>query len=104
MRSRGSCGRKHRETKPAGGSGQTVAWDPVAGKFDAAAAEGAEALVHLAGASIAGGRWNASRKNLLRTSRIEATRHLIGALAQIAAPAARDRGRFGHRLLRRPRR
>ena len=55
----------------AGGSPtQTVPWNPVAGQFDAAGAEGADALIHLAGASIAGGRWNASRKELLRTSRI----------------------------------
>ena len=53
------------------------------GTFDAARAEGADALVHLAGASIADGRWNAARKELLRTSRIEATRHLIGALGKL---------------------
>jgi uncharacterized protein (TIGR01777 family) len=66
--------------------GQIVRWDPVAGAFDAADAEGADALVHLAGASIADGRWNASRKNLLRTSRIDATRHLMGALAKLQRP------------------
>ncbi len=38
---------------------QTVRWDPVRGEFDAVAAEGADALVHLAGASIADGRWTA---------------------------------------------
>ncbi len=65
---------------------QTVRWDPVRGEFDAVAAEGADALVHLAGASIADGRWNAARKNLLRTSRIEATRHLIGALSKLQRP------------------
>ena len=65
---------------------QAVAWDPVAGQFDAAQAEGADALVHLAGSPIAGGRWNASRKELLRTSRIDATRHLIGALAKLRRP------------------
>jgi uncharacterized protein (TIGR01777 family) len=65
---------------------QTVAWDPVAGHFDAAAAEGADALIHLAGASIAGGRWNAKRKELLRTSRIDATRHLIASLAKLQHP------------------
>ena len=65
---------------------QAVAWDPVGGQFEAAQAEGADALVHLAGASIAGGRWNASRKELLRTSRIDATRHLIGALAKLQRP------------------
>jgi uncharacterized protein (TIGR01777 family) len=65
---------------------QNVLWDPVGGQFDAAAAEGADALVHLAGASIADGRWNAARKKLLRTSRIEATRHLIAALCKLKQP------------------
>ena len=72
--------------KATGGAEQTVAWDPVAGTLDAAGAEDADALVHLAGASIAGGRWNASRKNLLRTSRIDATRHLFGALGKLQRP------------------
>jgi uncharacterized protein (TIGR01777 family) len=65
---------------------QTVRWDPVGGQFDATAAEGADALVHLAGASIADGRWNAARKNLLRTSRVETTRHLIAALSRLTQP------------------
>lgn len=65
---------------------QKVLWDPVGGQFDAAAAEGADALVHLAGASIADGRWNGARKNLLRSSRIDATRHLMGALAALQRP------------------
>jgi uncharacterized protein len=76
---------------------QTVRWDPVGGElvptafgagqdFDAAAAEGADALIHLAGASIAEGRWDAARKKLLRTSRIETTRHLMGALSRLKRP------------------
>jgi uncharacterized protein len=86
----------------AGVHADSVSWDPVAGKFDAAGAEGADALIHLAGASIAGGRWNASRKNLLRTSRIDATRHLIGALAKLQRPprvivAASAIGYYGNR-------
>lgn len=86
----------------AGGDAQAVPWDPVAGRFDAAGAEGAEALIHLAGASIAEGRWNASRKELLRTSRIDATRHLIGALAKLQRPprvivAASAIGYYGNR-------
>ncbi|HEV7968162.1 MAG TPA: TIGR01777 family oxidoreductase [Candidatus Acidoferrales bacterium] len=81
---------------------QTIAWDPVAGRFDAGAAEGADALIHLAGASIAEGRWNASRKELLRTSRVDATRHLIGALAPLREPprvivAASAIGIYGNR-------
>ena len=89
--------------KSAGGVGaQDIAWDPVAGQFGAAAAEGADALIHLAGASIADGRWNASRKQLLRTSRIDATRQLIAALAKMQRPpraivAASAIGYYGNR-------
>ena len=71
------------ETRPPAAN---VRWDPVAGDFDAAAAEGADAVVHLAGASIAGARWNDARKRVLRSSRVEATRHLVGALGRLARP------------------
>jgi uncharacterized protein (TIGR01777 family) len=85
-----------------GQQAQIVRWDPASGQFDAPAAEGADALVHLAGASIAGGRWNAARKRLLRTSRLDATRHLIGALSRLQPPlrvivAASAIGYYGDR-------
>jgi uncharacterized protein (TIGR01777 family) len=63
-----------------------VHWDPVAHAFDATAAEGADAVVHLAGASIAEGRWTAARKQLLRASRIDATHHLVESLGALAHP------------------
>jgi uncharacterized protein (TIGR01777 family) len=88
--------------KASGARAQTVRWDPLAGEFDAAAAEGFDALVHLAGASIAGGRWSGSRKRLLHTSRIDATRHLIGVLSKLQRPprvivAASAIGYYGDR-------
>jgi uncharacterized protein (TIGR01777 family) len=46
---------------------------------------GADAVVNLAGASIAGGRWTSQRKELLRASRIDTTRALVGALAKMNA-------------------
>ncbi len=61
-----------------------VRWDPVTGDFDLAAAEGADAAVNLAGASIAAGRWNVERKRLMRASRVEGTRHLVAALAKLS--------------------
>jgi uncharacterized protein (TIGR01777 family) len=81
---------------------QTARWDPVSDQFESAAAEGADALVHLAGASIASGRWNAARKNLLRSSRIDATRHLVSALSRLQRPprvivAASAIGYYGDR-------
>ncbi|MGH9815244.1 MAG: TIGR01777 family oxidoreductase [Candidatus Acidiferrales bacterium] len=63
-----------------------VTWDPQVKMFDPVAAEGADAVVHLAGASIADGRWNAARKRVLRSSRVEATRHLVGELAKLKSP------------------
>jgi uncharacterized protein (TIGR01777 family) len=60
-----------------------VRWDPVTNEFDAQAAEGADAVVHLAGASIGGGRWTATRKTLLRSSRVEATHHLVDSLGTL---------------------
>jgi uncharacterized protein (TIGR01777 family) len=62
-----------------------VRWDPVANEFDAAAADGVDAVVHLAGASIGGGRWTTARKALLRSSRVEATRHLVDSLSALNA-------------------
>lgn len=63
-----------------------IGWDPVSGKIENGGLEGVDAIVHLAGASIAEGRWTDSRKQLLRTSRVEATRHLVNALARLSRP------------------
>lgn len=64
------------------GPGEAV-WDPETGALDSAAAAGAEAVVNLGGASIGEGRWSESRKQLLRSSRIDATRNLVNALGQL---------------------
>ena len=62
--------------------GFDVAWNPATGKLGGAGV-GADAVVNLAGASIAGGRWTKARKELLCTSRIDTTRALVGALAKM---------------------
>jgi uncharacterized protein (TIGR01777 family) len=74
------------ESGGAGGTkdGFNVAWNPATGELGGAAV-GADAVVNLAGASIAGGRWTAERKALLRTSRIDTMRALVGALAKMNA-------------------
>jgi len=60
-----------------------VRWDPGAARIDAAAMEGVDAVVHLSGASIADGRWTTARKAELRSSRVDSTRVLVGAIARM---------------------
>jgi uncharacterized protein (TIGR01777 family) len=64
--------------------GFQVAWNPATGELGGAAV-GPDAVVNLAGASIADGRWSAARKAELRASRIDTTRALIAALAKMSA-------------------
>ena len=54
----------------------------------AAAIDGADAVINLAGASIGEARWTPPRKALLRDSRILATRSLAAAIAATANPPA----------------
>ena len=77
------------QTKAEGGTPGAfdVAWDPETGELGGAAV-GADAVVNLAGASIADGRWTEERKRVLRTSRVDATRALVGALARMNAKPA----------------
>lgn len=62
-----------------------VSWDPAARRIDPAALEGVEAVVHLAGESVAG-RWSAAKKERIRSSRVEGTTFLAEALASLPAP------------------
>jgi uncharacterized protein (TIGR01777 family) len=45
--------------------------------------EGSDALVNLAGASIAGASWSKERKSLLRSSRVHITRELVCAIEKL---------------------
>jgi uncharacterized protein (TIGR01777 family) len=64
--------------------GFQVAWNPATGELGGAAV-GADAVVNLAGASIADGRWSGARKAELRSSRIDTTRALVASLAKMNA-------------------
>ncbi len=93
----------NRLVRPGGaGAPGDVGWDPISGKMELAGLEGVDGIVHLAGESVASGRWTDSRKQLLRTSRVEATRHLVNGLLKLARPpkvlvAASAVGYYGNR-------
>jgi uncharacterized protein len=65
-------------------AGFDVNWNPATGELGGAAV-GADAVINLAGASIADRRWTPQRKVLIRTSRIDTTRALVTALAKMSA-------------------
>ncbi|HXI02861.1 MAG TPA: TIGR01777 family oxidoreductase [Candidatus Saccharimonadales bacterium] len=63
-----------------------VIWDPSTGVKDPAAVEGCDVVVHLAGESIAAGRWSPERKKRIRESRVTGTRSLVASLGSLAKP------------------
>lgn len=62
-----------------------VLWDVERGTVDSEAIEGVDAVVHLAGESIAA-RWTASKKRSIRESRIRGTELLARTLASLKRP------------------
>jgi uncharacterized protein (TIGR01777 family) len=64
-----------------------IGWQPDGqGGPWAAEMDGADAVVNLAGESIAGVRWTPQRKAQIRDSRVIPTRSLVTALASLASP------------------
>jgi hypothetical protein len=61
--------------------GDEIGWDPHAGRIDAPALEGVDAVVHLAGESIGEHRWTDEQKARIRDSRVRGTGALAAAIA-----------------------
>jgi uncharacterized protein (TIGR01777 family) len=62
---------------------QTLQWQPEQDPPPAQAFEDVDAVVHLAGENIAGGRWNGKRKRDIRESRIISSRQLVDAISKL---------------------
>lgn len=60
-----------------------VEWNPEAGTIDAAALEGHDAAVHLAGEPIGEGRWDDAKKRRIMESRAKGTRLIAETLAKL---------------------
>jgi hypothetical protein len=67
-------------SRPAAGANE-IAWDPARGTIDATRLEGVDAVVNLAGETIAAWPWSTARKARIRESRLQATTLLARTLA-----------------------
>jgi uncharacterized protein len=65
-----------------------VEWHPNQDQLDPNQIEGFDAVVHLAGESIASGRWTDEKKRTILESRVKGTLLLSNALTQLAQPPA----------------
>ncbi len=73
-----------RSTDP--GDVPSVRWDPAAGTLDDGALEDIDAVVHLAGESIASSRWTDAQKARIMDSRVQGTSTLAAAMAKADDP------------------
>jgi uncharacterized protein (TIGR01777 family) len=78
--------RKKDEDEQETKEGCDLVWNPQSGEFGAEA-ESADAIVNLAGASVADGRWSEDRKALLFSSRLDTTRGLVAAMEKMTMRA-----------------
>ncbi len=83
-----ALGRSPEKVKAKLPEAEAVEWDARQGPPPAGALEGVSAVVNLAGASIASGRWTESRKQAIRDSRVEGTRHVVEAIRACSSPPA----------------
>ncbi len=75
-----------RLVRHAPGSESEVEWSPERYSIAISLLEGFDAVVHLAGESIAEGRWDEEKKRRIRESRSKGTKLLSDALANLARP------------------
>jgi uncharacterized protein len=64
----------------------TILWSPERDEVDASRLEGVDAVVHLAGESIAALRWTSQKKRAIRESRVRGTDLLCRTLAGLERP------------------
>jgi uncharacterized protein len=77
----------HRVTRDPAKAGEgDIVWDPEEGRIDAAALEGVDGVVHLAGEHIGDERWTEEQKRRIHDSREHGTRLLAETLAKLEAP------------------
>lgn len=71
--------------KPLGGADPEILYDIPSGRIEAEPLKAIDAIVHLAGESIAG-KWTPERKRAIYDSRIDSTRAVVDALTAMDSP------------------
>lgn len=61
-------------------------WDLMREYAPMEAFDGVDAVIHLAGESVAGGRWTKEKKDKIYNSRIQGTHHLVGSMMKAETP------------------
>jgi uncharacterized protein (TIGR01777 family) len=69
---------------PARTAGEST-WQPSQGQIDPAVVAGADVVINMAGANIGTHRWTAHYRGVLRSSRVDTTATLAGAIKQLPA-------------------
>ena len=72
--------------RPPSANSLAIQWDPLRGEIDVDRLEGLDGVVHLAGENLTTGRWTADKKAKIRESRVNGTRLLCRALANLSRP------------------
>lgn len=67
-------------------SAHEIQWNPQQQLLDIAALEGTDVVVHLAGESVFGDRWSATKRRRVLESRVDGTRLIAEGLARMATP------------------
>jgi uncharacterized protein (TIGR01777 family) len=78
-----------------------IQWDPARARLDPRDLEGVDAVLHLAGENVGGGRWTQERKAAILDSRTQGTRLLAQTVAKLPNPpkvfvSASAVGYYGH--------
>lgn len=73
-------------SRAANNSVSHIEWDPKSGFATPKQLERVDALIHLAGKSIGDARWTGAEKDLIRSSRVEATEIIASQLISLDSP------------------
>ena len=63
-------------------AGDVIGWDPLEGPPPPESFDGVDAVFHLAGESVAEGRWTTAQKARIRESRVLGTKNLVAGILQ----------------------